>query len=340
MVIKINHDIVNEDQKELHYWLTGAEGVSYKDIDDAIAQKPADDNVIRLQIYSCGGSCVDGFAIYDRVRATGCEIHTEVIGQASSMATVIMMAAPKERRTAYPNAQFMIHAPYYPSAYGELNYDTLMNLAESIKSDEDRIVAIYTERTGMDEDTIREQMKKGTDFGVDKALELGFIGSVIEPNTASANKPKISYGKMNTNTDKNAIASAFDALKQALGFGSETTDPALAAKEAEIVALKEQIAGFTAEKETLAAKVTDLEAKVAAASTKEQELAEKVTSLEAQAKTEEEIAMLNTIAEAGGKEWLDKVSSSNYTPDHRQQAQGQQTEQQQHEELMNRKVGE
>lgn len=111
-VLKIMNDIQDEQQKnEARLW-GGVEGVCYKDIDEFCESIPDDDPDIDIRLHCDGGLAFEGWAMYDRLRATGKNISVTVEGNAASMATVIMMAAPKERRYAYESAQICVHNPW------------------------------------------------------------------------------------------------------------------------------------------------------------------------------------------------------------------------------------
>ena len=66
---------------------------------------------IQLYINSPGGSVTDGMAIYDTMRFLTCEIKTYCMGQAASMATVLVAAGTPGKRYALPHSRMMIHQP-------------------------------------------------------------------------------------------------------------------------------------------------------------------------------------------------------------------------------------
>jgi len=72
----------------------------------ADAKKP-----IYLFINSPGGEITSGFSIYDTARFVEPEVTTVAVGMAASMGSLIALAAPPERRLAFPNAKFLIHQP-------------------------------------------------------------------------------------------------------------------------------------------------------------------------------------------------------------------------------------
>jgi ATP-dependent Clp protease, protease subunit len=66
---------------------------------------------IQLYINSPGGVVTSGMAIYDAINFLQCDVATYCIGQAASMATVLLAAGTKGKRHALPNSRVMIHQP-------------------------------------------------------------------------------------------------------------------------------------------------------------------------------------------------------------------------------------
>ncbi len=66
---------------------------------------------IQVYINSPGGVVTGGMAIYDTMNFLQCDIATYCIGQAASMATVLLAAGTKGKRFALPNSRVMIHQP-------------------------------------------------------------------------------------------------------------------------------------------------------------------------------------------------------------------------------------
>ena len=66
---------------------------------------------IHLYINSPGGVVTGGMAIYDTIRFLSCDVVTYCIGQAASMATVLLAAGTKGKRFSLPNSRVMIHQP-------------------------------------------------------------------------------------------------------------------------------------------------------------------------------------------------------------------------------------
>lgn len=194
-ILKIYNDIVGEEDKVMLQMWEGIDGVCFKDIDDFLNSMKPDDDVVDIRIHCRGGDCVEGWAIYDKLRQSGKTISCTVEGECSSMATIILLAAPAERRHATDNSHFCIHNP--AAAWPDLGcYDRytadaidagikkLGNQLEQLRQEQKRILSLYVDRTGADETELQELMDKDIFIDANRALELGFISEVLAPITA------------------------------------------------------------------------------------------------------------------------------------------------------------
>src|SRR5271170_6020339 len=73
------------------------------------AEDPKKD--VNVYINSPGGYITSGLAIYDTMRFMGFDINTYCLGQAASMAALLLAAGAKGKRFALPNSRIMIHQP-------------------------------------------------------------------------------------------------------------------------------------------------------------------------------------------------------------------------------------
>jgi ATP-dependent Clp endopeptidase proteolytic subunit ClpP len=164
--------------------VVGMWGITAKDFLDQVKAAGAF-TAIELNVNSPGGDVLEGFTIYDGLRALDVDITVNVIGTAASMASVIILAG-KTIRIA-ENGQVMIHR--VTSGAGG-NADELAAAAKITQQFEDRIVGIYVERTGQDEATIRDWMKteQGTWFIGQEAIDAGFATELIKAKKAAAFK--------------------------------------------------------------------------------------------------------------------------------------------------------
>lgn len=197
-VLKIFNDIQTENEKSFCKYFGEAEGVCFKDVDEFCESIPKEDNAIDVRLHCDGGSVVEGWGIYDRLRATGKVITCTVEGNAASMATVIMMAAPKERRRAYKSALICVHNPWvFAYSLGEtITASELEKAASDLKETQNKMLDLYVERCGCDRDEMQALMDEDKYIGVNRAMELGLIGEIIAP--ASAKKQGLVYNKKNS----------------------------------------------------------------------------------------------------------------------------------------------
>ena len=69
------------------------------------------DEPIRLFIDSPGGDADAGYAIFDMIRFINAPVITIGMGLIASAASIVLLAAPKERRFCMPNSRYLIHQP-------------------------------------------------------------------------------------------------------------------------------------------------------------------------------------------------------------------------------------
>ena len=129
-------------------FFSGVEGVSFQDIDEFISSIPENDNLIDMRLHCAGGDVIEGWAMVDKLRATGKEICATIEGQCASMATVLLCAAPKEARRAYPHAQILIHDPYIPeyTLADAYRAEDLEKIAADLRANTEKILDFYVER--------------------------------------------------------------------------------------------------------------------------------------------------------------------------------------------------
>ena len=226
MILKIYSAIMPEENRMFMQFM-GLDGVSFNSIDEFIASIPAEDDTIDMRLNSPGGVVSEGWAIIDKLRATGKKITATIEGQASSMASLILLAASE--RKAYKHATLLIHDAYYPeyTLAGEYRKEDLEKLAASLDEDNQRALDFMVERTGADRDTLEAIMKEDKPMNMERAKELGFIHEILEPASASAKGWKRPTMQTNSSTDmenKKTLASAFKAFAEALGLSVKMED--------------------------------------------------------------------------------------------------------------------
>lgn len=225
----INKDIASDESK-MAYWLSGDDCITYNDI-QAFLDSIGEDNRIDVEIHSCGGNCIEGYAIYDALRVSGKEISCTVVGTCASMATIILLAAPLERRAMYQNARLLIHNPFIPEL-GKATIDTLNSALNSLNSEKEKMLNIYMERTGKSREELEAQMATDDWFGSARAIELGFVSFVVPAASASVSNNQ-NQSKMSEK--KTSVAEAFKMLGVALGIVKD--DANASTEQPEVVSL-------------------------------------------------------------------------------------------------------
>ena len=220
--LKIYSDIVDEECKAFMAW-NGLSGMSFLDIDKFIDSIPENDGEINLTINCRGGMTDQALAMYDALRATGKTISAEVIGECSSSATLLLLAARKDLRKAHPNASILIHNPYI-SGYVEGDAKRIGNIAEDLENVRNQFLDIYVERTGADRETLSQMMDEDKPMDVAKAIELGFISEEIVPISASNKNPIIKDKKMSFKTKLDNAIKAFKEAFVTMSMSLETAD--------------------------------------------------------------------------------------------------------------------
>jgi ATP-dependent Clp protease protease subunit len=135
------------------------------------------DKDIYLYINSPGGVVTSGMAIYDTMQYIKADVSTICIGQAASMAAVLLAAGAKGKRYALPNSRVMLHQPLGGSE-GQAT-DIAIHAKEIIRIKE-RINEILAKHTGKSLKQIRKDTER--DFFMDSqaALKYGIVDKVFE----------------------------------------------------------------------------------------------------------------------------------------------------------------
>ena len=212
--LRIYNDILDEETANMMRLFGAGDAVSFVSVDEFISSIPEDDNEISLKINCRGGMIDEAWTMYDALRATGKEISAEVIGEASSSATILLCAAAKGRRTAHPNAKFLFHYPFIAGLGMPARANDLKNIARDLSEEETRLLDLYVERTGCDREEMDALMREDRQVSAERAKELGFIDTILAPKSA-----------INTKNKKHmTIREAFEALGAALGINKLAQD--------------------------------------------------------------------------------------------------------------------
>ncbi len=131
---------------------------------------------IYMYINSPGGIISSGLAIYDTMQYIKPKVSTICIGQAASMAALLLAAGEKGKRTALPNSRIMIHQPL-GGAQGQAV--DIQIQAQEILYLRERMNEILHKHTGKSIPQILEDTDRNYFMSAAEALEYGIIDEVI-----------------------------------------------------------------------------------------------------------------------------------------------------------------
>lgn len=135
------------------------------------------DKDIQFYINSPGGVVTSGLAIYDTMNYIKPDVSTICIGQAASMAAVLLSSGAKGKRFSLPNSNIMIHQPS-GGAQGQASDIEIQ--AEQILKIKKRLNEILSDNTGKSIDQIATDTDRDFAMTAKEAKEYGLIDQVIE----------------------------------------------------------------------------------------------------------------------------------------------------------------
>ena len=131
---------------------------------------------IKLYINSPGGSVTAGFAIYDTIRYVTCDVATICIGQAASMAAVLLAAGTPGKRSALPNSRILIHQVFGGSQGQAI--DVKIQTDELLRL-HGRINHVLAKLTGKTVKRIAKDTDRDYYMTAKEAVEYGLIDRII-----------------------------------------------------------------------------------------------------------------------------------------------------------------
>ncbi|MDR2669754.1 MAG: ATP-dependent Clp protease proteolytic subunit [Desulfovibrio sp.] len=131
---------------------------------------------IYLYINSPGGMVTAGLAIYDTMRYIACPVATLCMGQAASMAALLLCAGSKGMRYALPNSRIMIHQPsggFRGQATDiEIHAREVLRLKQTLNE-------IMAEHSGQPVERMEELTERDNFLSAAEAVELGLVDRVL-----------------------------------------------------------------------------------------------------------------------------------------------------------------
>ncbi|HZL98468.1 MAG TPA: ATP-dependent Clp endopeptidase proteolytic subunit ClpP [Terriglobales bacterium] len=140
------------------------------------------DKDINLYINSPGGIVTSGMAIYDTMQFIKPPVAAVCIGQAASMAAVLLAGGAPGKRTALPNARILIHQPM-GGTQGQAT--DIKSQAEEILRMREHLNGILAKHTGQPMDRIAADTERDYYMSADQAKTYGIIDQVVAKRAAS-----------------------------------------------------------------------------------------------------------------------------------------------------------
>ncbi len=131
---------------------------------------------ISIYINSPGGVVTAGLAIYDTMQFISCDVATYCIGQAASMAAVLLAAGTKGKRFALPNSRIMIHQPL-GGAEGQATDISIQ--AQEILRIKSNLNGILASHSGRSIEDITRDTDRDNFMSAEEAKAYGLIDEVL-----------------------------------------------------------------------------------------------------------------------------------------------------------------
>ncbi len=131
---------------------------------------------ISVYINSPGGSVTAGLAIYDTMQYIKPDIQTICMGQAASMAALLLTGGTTEKRLALPSSRILIHQPW-GGAQGQA-VDIGIQAKEIVRLKK-LIIKYFAEHTGKTADQISSDMERDYFMSADEGVTYGLVDKLL-----------------------------------------------------------------------------------------------------------------------------------------------------------------
>ena len=132
---------------------------------------------IYIYIDSPGGDADAGFAIFDMIRFIKAPVYTIGMGLVASAASIILLAASKERRFGMPNSHYLIHQPLS----GIKGVATEIEIhAKELEKMRVKINKLIAEETGTDEKKVAKDTDRDCWLNAKESVEYGLISKIAK----------------------------------------------------------------------------------------------------------------------------------------------------------------
>jgi len=132
---------------------------------------------IHLYVNSPGGSVTAGLAVYDTVQFLACHVDTYCIGQAASMAAILLCGGTKGKRFALPNSNIMIHQVLGGAEGAASDVEIRVKYMLKLKH---RLNSIIAKHTGKEFEQVEKDCDRDYFMTAAEAKDYGLVDEVVQ----------------------------------------------------------------------------------------------------------------------------------------------------------------
>ena len=135
------------------------------------------DKEISVYINSPGGSITAGMAMYDTMQFVKPDVVTYCVGQAASIAAILLAAGAPGKRYALPNARILIHQPWLSGLSGQAT-DIDIHAREILRM-RSVLNGLLAHHTGKPVDKVERDVERDFIMSAEQAREYGIVDEIV-----------------------------------------------------------------------------------------------------------------------------------------------------------------
>ena len=134
---------------------------------------------IHFYINSPGGTITAGFAVYDTMQFLRCEVATYCVGQAASMAAVLLAGGKAGKRFLLQNSRVLLHQPLITGVLEGSATDLEIEAREILRLRE-RLYKLLSKDTGQATEKIEKDCDRNLWLEAEEAIEYGLVDRIMQ----------------------------------------------------------------------------------------------------------------------------------------------------------------
>jgi len=134
---------------------------------------------VHFYINSPGGSITAGLAVYDTMQFLRCDVATYCVGQAASMAAVLLAGGDSGKRFLLPNSRVLLHQPHITGILEGPATDLDIEAREILRL-RSRLYDIIAKHTGQTPEKIEKDCDRNLWLEADEAVEYGLVDRILQ----------------------------------------------------------------------------------------------------------------------------------------------------------------